>query len=508
MVTLTRVMEYLKEHCGVAAAGPYDRRRTVRQVELLNPYTVFHRETLYLCPGEEILPDVLPQAAQDCLLLTREPVAGMTAVEARGNWDVRTVYQAVRTLLDDDARLNDQISRMYQMLSVTGGLKAVVEAAEDYLHYPISVLDASYNMMETSPLMRKMKYGLKMVQSRIVLDEAEIESLKRLQIERKIYENQRAFVVDTVDHPDSRWIFCAIRIQNVMAGYVAVCLPKGMEATENDLQFTTALAGVCSVEMQKHNFFITRTGMKYENFLVELLEGRFDDVNLISARLELLDRKFCKFFCVAVLHCSEPHNSDLFNKSQMSTLRRVYPNSMSVVYRDAIVLFLNQDAPILLSGEFTAPLQEFAQRNRMKVGISQPFSDILKINAYYQQSINVLEIGEVYDPAETIYQATELLPQYLFSNCPYTGLEVGIHHHIFQLIDYDERYNTSFVHTLRTFLDCDRNAAKAAEKLHLHRSTFFYRIKKLEELLDVSLTDSKLLFLYELSFKVWDYLSK
>lgn len=357
-------------------------------------------------------------------------------------------------------------------------------------------------------MMRKLEYGLKQVQSRLVLDEAEIESLKRLEIEKKIYENQQAFVVDTVDHPDNRWIFCAIRLQNVVAGYVAVCLPAGTVPSDWDLRFTTALAGVCSVEMQKHDFFVTRTGMKYENFLVELLEGRFDSVNMISGRLELLDRKFGKFFCIAVLRCSEPHNSDLFNKSQMSTLRRYYPNSMSVVYRDAIVLFLNQDEPILLSEEQMMPLVEFAQRNRMKVGISQPFSDILKINTYYQQTLNVLGIGEFHDPAGTAYLATELLPQYLFSNCPYAGLEAGIHHHLFQLQEYDERYHTDFVHTLRTFLDCDRNAAKAAEHLHLHRSTFFYRMKKLEELLDVSLSDSKLLLLYELSFKIWDYLSK
>ena len=43
--------------------------------------------------------------------------------------------------------------------------------------------------------------------------------------------------------------------------------------------------------------------------------------------------------------------------------------------------------------------------------------------------------------------------------------------------------------------------------MHIHRSTFFYRIKKIEELLDMSITDSDLLFLYELSFKIWDYLS-
>lgn len=497
MVTLEQILVHLKKNTGLRAAGGYDGKQEIRQVEVLSPHVIYRPETLYLCPEE----------AQRSLLVWNGAEL-VPAVMLAGEGSSEELYRAVRDLLDSEHRLNDQINRMYRMLSVTGGLKAVVEVAEDHLHYPIAVLDASYNMMETSPLMRKMKYGLKQVQSRLVLDEAEIESLKRLQIERKIYENQQAFMVDTEDHPDSRWIFCAIRIQNVMAGYVAVWLPKDVEVKDSDLRFTTALAGVCSVEMQKHDFFVTRTGMKYENFLIELLEGRFDSVNMISSRLELLDRKFCRFFCVAVFRCSEPHNSDLFNKSQMSTLRAVYPNSMSVVYKDAIVLFLNQDEPILLNEEQLAPLVEFAQRNRMKVGISQPFTDILKINIYYQQAINVLDIGELHAPASTCYPATDLLPQYLFSNCSYTGLEVGIHHHIFWLQDYDERYHTDFIETLRTYLECDRSAAKAAEKLHLHRSTFFYRIKKLEELLDVSLSDSRLLFLYELSFKIWDYLSK
>ena len=496
MVKLEQILEYLEKHCGLRCACACERNREIGQVEPVGPYTVYSSATLYLKPEEEPV---------SLWLWNGE---GLESVELSGSGTAEQVYRSVRELLDSEARLNDRINRMFRMLSVTGGLKAVIESAEEYLQYPVSVLDASYNMIETSPQMRKLKYGLKMVQSRMVLDEAEIESLKRLQIERKIYENQQAFVVDTEDHPDSQWIFCAIRIQNVMAGYVAVCLPKGAEVSDSDLRFITALAGVCSVEMQKHDFFVTRTGMKYENFLIELLEGRFDSVNMISSRLELLDRKFCRFFCIAVFRCGEPHNSDLFNKSQMSTLRAVYPNSMSVVYKDAIVLFLNQDEPILLNEKQLSPLEEFAQRNRMKVGISQPFSDILKINIYYQQANNVLAIGEVQEPEATCYPATELLPHYLFSNCSYTELEVGIHHHIFWLQDYDERYNTDFIETLRIYLECDRSAAKAAEKLHLHRSTFFYRIKKLEELLDVDLNDSKLLFLYELSFKIWDYLSK
>lgn len=507
MVTVEQIMEHLEQCCGLRVLEPYDRQRTIRQTEMLSPYTVFRQETLYFCPADGSVPQNQPEA-ENCLLVTAGECGCMNPVLVEKLPDVGGAYCTVQEFLDDDANLTDQINRMYQHLSVSGGLKGVVEMAEEYLHYPISICDAGYNMIERSPQMRNLNYGQQVMQSRVVLDTVEIESLQRLQIEKKIYENAGAFVVDTEDHPDNQWIFCAVRLQNVMTGYVAVCLPKNVRVEDRDLKFVTALAGVCSVEMQKHDFFVTRTGMKYENFLVELLEGRFDDVNLISTRLELLDRKFCKNFCIAVLRCSEPHNSDLFNKRQMATLRSVYPNSMSVVYGDAIVLFLNQDAPIILNEENLSPLVRFAQRNKMKVGISQPFSDILKINAYYQQTLNVLEIGELHDQSSTAYLATELLPQYLFSNCPYTGLEVGIHHHLFLLRDYDERYHTEFITTLRTFLECDRNAAKAAEKLHLHRSTFFYRVKKLEELLDVSITDSKLLFLYELSFKIWDYLSK
>lgn len=497
MITVDQVLEELAEQAGGVCRDEVPGEK-VRQVEMLTPGLPTFAETLYLRPGEG-------GRDTECLCRRGEDLVQVGAV---AGLEPAEVYGIVRELLEEESCLDEEIGRMYRMLSASGGLRQVVMAAERFLRSPISICDASYNMIEVSPMMQNIEYGISSVHSRLVLDSTEIESLKRLHIEDKIYENQQAFLVDTEDHPDNNWIFCAIRIHNVMAGYVAVCLPVGIKVRKSALRFTTALAGVCAVEMQKHEFFVTRTGMKYENFLVELLEGRFDDVNLISSRLELLDRKFCDFFCIAVLRCSEPHNSSLFNQRQMANLRRVYPNSMSVVYQDAIVLFLNQDEPIRLRDKFTEPLMEFARRNRMKVGLSQPFRDILKIKNYYQQTLNALDMGEVQWPEQILYPAWELLPQYLFSNCPYTGLEVGIHHHIFQLQDHDQRYHTEYVHTLRTYLKCDRNAAQAAQALHLHRSTFFYRIKKMEELLEISMADSGLLFLYELSFRIWDYLSR
>ena len=177
MVTLEYILNYLETHCALRVVDPCDRKREIGQVELLGEYTVFTPEALYLDPREPA-----------CLYLWEGET--LRPLHLTGVGETGRIYRTIRQLLDDEVRLSDQINRMYRMLSVTGGLKAVIEAAEEYLHYPISVLDASYNMMEVSPKMQKLEYGIKKVQSRMVLDSAEIESLKRLQIEKKIYENQ------------------------------------------------------------------------------------------------------------------------------------------------------------------------------------------------------------------------------------------------------------------------------------------------------------------------------
>ena len=511
MVTLRSVIQHIVNAFPLIVIGTYEEKRLINRVDILGPDIIFDSGTLYILPDEGSVPTRLPSDSPSCLLLAAKPpkeTAGFSLIHISQMPDPRELFTVINQFLKQESITETHITELYHALYYGRGLKDIVTRAEDFLHHPISVCDASYNIIEKSPMMDHMPYGIERNETRTFLTASEIESLKRLRIENKIYESRKAFFSRTADHPDTNWIFCAIRIQNVMAGYVAVCLESNIEATDYDLKITTVLADICAIEMQKHDFFVTRSGMKYENFLVDLLEGRFHDVNLISSRLELLDRKFCQFFCLVVFMCTEPHDSNLFNKRQMSTLRTDYPNSMSVVYQDMIVLFLNQDTPILLNEKFTGPLKNFAERNHMKAGISQPFTDILKIKTFYEQALGTLELGDAAQSKDVLYLSSELLPQYLFASADYTGLEVGIHHHLKQLRDHDRDNHTEFLLTLRAYLENDRNAAKTAESLHIHRSTFFYRVKKIEELLDISLTDSHLLFLYELSFQIWDYLSR
>lgn len=516
MITLKNLLSYLAEKFPITVRETLDGSRKIQYVDILSDSAIRidDPDTLYLCRDESILQD--PEVRQMAKNMPEPPLVlspctgadDLCVIQVDRMPDIQELFLCIREKLKFESQLQSEINELYHLLYSGNGLADLAKKAEQFLHRPISILDASYNMFAVSPSMRTLHYGIEFSEEGTFLSLKEIESLRRLQIESQIYKNNQAFFVQTEDHPDTNWIFCAIRIQHVMSGYVAVCLPYETDATEHELRLTTAIADICAIEMQKHDFFAAQTGLQYETFLTELIEGRFSNVNMIESRLRVLNRKFGKFFCLAILYCTEPHNSDLFNKRQMSTLRNVYPNGMSVVYKNNIVLLVNQDTPVQLNQDFTDPLENFAFRNHLKVSISQPFADILKIPIFYEQALHTLELSDINNPDQNLFFSTEALPLYLFSNCDYKGLEIGIHYHIFQLQDYDREYHTDFIGTLRAYLDNDRNATKTADFLHIHRSTLFYRIKKIEELLEISITNSHLLFLYELSFKIWDYLCR
>ena len=568
MITLKTLLDQLQETYSCKAKNEYDTERFVSRIDMLRPDTVLCGDTLYL-GSDEVLGEVFGNGNEQASELqvqtdffendtifgvnavseqTQIPVLLIDASSETGkriasdiegknkseNHDTSDVNAGKNSVSDNsfsvillenmpnatetfrflndrlafEFRLQQEINDLYHLLYSGRGLDDLILRAESFLHRPMSVRDASYSMIAVSPLMHKLPFGMEKSAEGIFLSSQEVESLRRLQIEHQIYKNNQAFFIQTEDHPDTNWIFCGIRIQHVMTGYVALCLPEKAEASEHELRLITAFSDICAIEMQKHEFFVQKTGLQYETFLTELLEGRFNDVNIIEARLKLLNRRFGKFFCLAILYCPEPHNSDLFNKRQMASLRQVYPNAMSVVYKNNIILLISQDTPVQLNAKLTDPLELFAERNHLKVSLSQPFADILKIRLFYNQALHTLELSDLQNPEQNLFYSTDALPEYLFSKCDYQGLEVGIHYHIFQLQDYDKTSHTDFVETLRAYLEHDRNAAKTAEFLHIHRSTFFYRVKKIEEVLEISISDSHLLFLYELSFKIWDYLCR
>jgi sugar diacid utilization regulator len=394
---------------------------------------------------------------------------------------------------------------LYEALYHGNGIKGILTIAEEYYDSHISVCDTSYNIIATSKVHNKTTYGMNFCKEQIYLDPSAIQIMKRYKIIEKIYTTSSAFCYTLPDHPENIWIFCAIRIQNIVTGHLSICY-SGKEPKKEDIDLATTLAQIISVEMQKHSYFIDKSGLQYEYFLTDLLEMHFDNLETVYSRLQALDIKFRKYLCIVALSCDDPFYNTIFNKKQMEQLRSIYSNSMSLVYKDNIVLFISQDSPFKFSEEKQLDLLSFLSINNVKAAISQNFTNPMDAKLYYMQASKTLKIGKTHYPKESLFYAADMMLFNILNNCDTSELSSLLLYQLNILQQYDIDYNTELTHTLKTFLKENRNATQTAKSLHIHRSTFFYRIKKIEELLSMSINDSKTLFLSELSFAIQEYL--
>lgn len=73
---------------------------------------------------------------------------------------------------------------------------------------------------------------------------------------------------------------------------------------------------------------------------------------------------------------------------------------------------------------------------------------------------------------------------------------------ILKLQAYDEEHHTDYYHTLKTYVESQLNAVQTAKKLFIHRSTFLYRMEKIEELVKLDLNDYDTLLYVMMTFRI------
>ena len=94
----------------------------------------------------------------------------------------------------------------------------------------------------------------------------------------------------------------------------------------------------------------------------------------------------------------------------------------------------------------------------------------------------------------------------LFLQMKPSEMQYYYHSQLDNLIDYDKKYNTECVETLKVFLDCFNNIRKASRMLVIHRNTLLYRITKIEEVLGRSLSNPTVCIELHLALAIKNYL--
>ena len=159
---------------------------------------------------------------------------------------------------------------------------------------------------------------------------------------------------------------------------------------------------------------------------------------------------------------------------------------------------------------FPGRLKPFLKLNQAMMGISAMFHSVSDLRRHYEEACNAVRVGCRIDPGGEIYFYTSYIAELsVHALSSAAEPESFCHPVIRRLYESSRPADHDLLDTLEQYLFCMKDTGRVCEALHIHRSTLFYRLNKLKDLLgETALQDGRCVQQLMYSFTVLHYLEE
>ncbi|MDR3599489.1 MAG: PucR family transcriptional regulator [Desulfosporosinus sp.] len=140
------------------------------------------------------------------------------------------------------------------------------------------------------------------------------------------------------------------------------------------------------------------------------------------------------------------------------------------------------------------------------LGISDTAHSLAQISLNYKRARFSLATAEFWKRQCVLFNDLGLF-QIFFSLSDPSLLETLYLQHLGKLEKYDRDHDSDYINTLHIYLLSDCSLLDTASRLHTHRNTIVYRIRKIKEILNIELDDSTKKFNLLMAFYIKEYFS-
>ncbi len=170
----------------------------------------------------------------------------------------------------------------------------------------------------------------------------------------------------------------------------------------------------------------------------------------------------------------------------------------------------NRQILIYLSSQAHPPLSKIIEIllfcDSVTLGISNTIHSLTEIGHCYKRALFSLAAAMFWNIPSVNFDDLGFF-QILFSSSDPKMLKDIYQNSLGRLEQFDGAHGSDYTDTLRIFLLSDCNLLETASKMHIHRNTIIYRIKKIKELLGTELDNSKIKFDLLMAFYIREYFS-
>lgn len=407
-------------------------------------------------------------------------------------------------LLDNDKALGAAAS-LLTSLAKARGLESMVSIAHKALGNPIIVSDKSWKALAIASDVKEIDdiaWNEFLTAGALSLEIVAMNIKEKLT--DRIEQSETPFLCKEANMTYPR-LFCRVAVGSRPVATVAA-IEYSRKFTERDYLLLAMLANAISAEMQKNKFLHYTRGLLYEEFIVDLIEGRLRNQSVIEEKVKSLNLGLKKYIYVITIDIKE-FDVNYFSIPYMRDyLEKMISGSKALIYNDHTVLVNSYNSERELFESDAIKLRDFMKSYKLHAGFSRAFSKLEDLKTHYFQSLEALNLGMHIDGDAAIYAYDDYAIYHIAKVCAdASDLKKFCHPKLEYLMEYDTEHKTSFTDSLYTYLKHSRNITNTAKALHLHRNSMIYHLKRIEEILNFSLSDNEMLLHIELSFRLMEY---
>ena len=314
---------------------------------------------------------------------------------------------------------------------------------------------------------------------------------------------ERGLLVDFETNLGTRLSACAIESGSGSVIGVNI-VEKNRDITHADVECLKYFADVVGSKFKAMEFSWRDSSGSYYALLQDVVRGNLHDNGEVKARLGKywigLERRFTVFVVTGRLRFLKYHQLCLIEDE----LSEIFGQGKCVISSRSVVVFVNHSRD--LSRALFDRLGEYARANDLAVGVSESRSDDCSLGVLLEQAQFALRVRRRIAPEEFVFEYARYRSYYLLDICArQPDWRRYVHGGILALSERGDDGDSVLMDTLRCLVLNYGNRTAAAKELGIQRNALKYRIKKLEELCLVDLSDQDAFDYVDFSVKLIDY---
>ncbi|AGA70708.1 sugar diacid utilization regulator [Desulfitobacterium dichloroeliminans LMG P-21439] len=388
-------------------------------------------------------------------------------------------------------------NKLLTTLVTGGGLKELVESLSNFIEKGVIITNPSYRVLHSTLSNESLKPGDSLdvlalnppVPGRVLILAGE-EGLEALALE--------------LSHDSKR------------LGFLFICNP-GTDDDHRLKVLTHQARNLYVIEMQKQEELL-ETGRHYQDaFLFDLFYGNMEDNEDIISRARLWGWDFAQPYVVTVFELEdyEAYSEDHY---LVSSLYDIIQSIVQPLDRSVILMKKNEEVilalPIeekkrrddkafinMIINQVLAQVDERIVSRRVRVGTGRKYDQPTELFRSYQEAKVAVKLSVLLKGKGNMTYFRDLgVERILYNHDKQELLE--FYREILADLEAQDKQKNELVETLENYLShhCDLKATATA--LFLHPNSLRYRLKRIEEILDVNLEDFDIIVALIIAFKI------